>query len=464
VAVVLAGGTGQRVGLSTPKQLLKVAGKPIIEHTIAALNASPHVDEILVMMAPGHLDAVRDLLRAGAYAKVTQLLEGGETRNATTRRAIQALGDEECNVLLHDAVRPLVSQRIIEECVTALIDNAAVDTAIPSADTVIRVDESGHIMEDVPPRSLLRRGQTPQGFRLSVIRRAYELAAQESAFEANDDCTVVLRHLPDVPIVVVRGEERNMKVTEPIDVYLADRLFQVQSHDAPMRRSPAELRSVLSGKTMVVFGGSYGIGRGIVEVAEQHGATVLSFSRSTTRTHVERREEVIAACDRVLAEAGRVDYVVNTAGVLPSGQLVDASEDLVLSSTEINYLAPIYIAQTFHPHLRRTQGSLLLFTSSSHTRGRSGFSLYSSAKAAVVNLTQALADEWAADRIRVNCVNPERTATPMRSSAFGLEPENSLLSSRAVAEIAVGVVTSAWTGSIVDARREDGPVRPRVWR
>src|SRR5687767_14488913 len=103
--------------MSTPKQLLKVAGKPIIEHTIAALNASPHVDEILVMMAPGHLDAVRDLLRPGAYAKVTRLLEGGETRNATTRRAIQALGDEECNVLLHDAVRPLVSQRIIEDCV-----------------------------------------------------------------------------------------------------------------------------------------------------------------------------------------------------------------------------------------------------------------------------------------------------------------------------------------------------------
>jgi 2-C-methyl-D-erythritol 4-phosphate cytidylyltransferase len=157
----------------------------------------------------------------------------------------------------------------------------------------------------------------------------------------------------------------------------------------------------------------------------------------------------------VLAETGRVDYVVNAAGVLLREPLAEASDELIASSTEINYLAPIYIAQTFHPHLRRCRGSLLLFTSSSHTRGRSGYSLYSSAKAAVVNLTQALADEWAADGIRVNCMNPERTATPMRSTAFGAEPEDSLLASRTVAEIAVDVVTSSWTGSVIDARRED---------
>ena len=456
VAVVLAGGTGTRVGLSTPKQLLKVAGKPIIEHAIAALDSSPHVDEILVMMAPGHLDAVRELLRAGSYSKVTQLLEGGETRSATTRRAIEALGDSECNVLFHDAVRPLVSQRIIEDCVRALADNRAVDTAIASADTVIQVDgDYGRTIDDVPPRGLLRRGQTPQGFRLSVIRLAYEKAAQDPDFEATDDCTVVLRYLPEVPIIVVNGEERNMKVTQPIDVYLADRLFQMVNDDAPARQSPEQLRDALAGKTVVVFGGSYGIGRDIVEVAAAHGARTLSFSRSSTRTHVERREDVIAACDRALAETGRIDYVVNTAGVLPRGSLVEASEDTVLASTEINYLAPIFIAQTFHPYLRETQGSLLFFTSSSYTRGRSSYSLYSSAKAAIVNLTQALSDEWAADGIRVNCINPERTATPMRATAFGTEPEESLLASRTVAELAVDVITAPWTGNIVDARRED---------
>ncbi len=456
VAVVLAGGTGTRVGLSIPKQLIKVAGKPIIEHTIGVLDASPVVDEIIVMMTPGHLDAVHAIVRPGTYPKVTRVLEGAETRNGTTQRALDALGTEECNVLFHDAVRPLLSQRVIADCVAALDEYEAVDTAIPSADTIIRVDRAtGRTLEDVLPRHLLRRGQTPQGFRLSAIRRAYRLAGQDPNFEATDDCTVVLRYTPEVPIAVVRGEDRNMKVTEPIDVYIADKLFQLDSHDAPRPGGDAQYRAALEGKTVVVFGGSYGIGADIVRLAESHGATTFTFSRSATKTHVERRADIVAACEEVLAATGRVDYVVNAAGILPRGELAETSEETVYMATEVNYLAPIHIAQVFHPHLKETRGSLLLFTSSSYTRGRSGYSLYSSAKAAVVNLTQALADEWACDGVRVNCVNPERTATPMRTRAFGQEPEGTLLTSEAVAETSLNVLISSWTGHIVDVRRED---------
>ena len=455
VAVVLAGGTGTRVGLTIPKQLIKVAGKPIIEHTIGVLHSAPEIDEILVLMAPGHLDAIHNILRPGAYPKVTQILEGAETRNETTQRALEALGDEECNVLFHDAVRPLLSQRIITDCVEALQTYESVDTAIPSADTIIQVDPTGRTIDDVLRRSLLRRGQTPQGFRLSVIRRAYAEAAKDPHFEATDDCTVVLRYAPDVPIAVVAGEDRNMKVTEPIDVYIADKLFQLDSHDAPSPGDEAEYRAALEGKTVVVFGGSYGIGADIVRLAEAHGATAITFSRSSTNTHVERRDDIVAACEQALATTGRIDYVVNTAGILPRGELADESEETVYLATEVNYLAPIHIAQVFHPHLKQTRGSLLLFTSSSYTRGRSGYSLYSSAKAAVVNLTQALADEWAADGVRVNCVNPERTATPMRTKAFGQEPEGTLLTSEAVAETSINVLISSWTGHVVDVRRED---------
>src|SRR5829696_2891693 len=101
-----------------------------------------------------------------------------------------------------------------------------------------------------------------------------------------------------------------------------------------------------------------------------------------------------------------------SAGLLPRGELAETSEETIYSATDINYLAPIFIAQEFYPQLAKSNGSLLLFTSSSYTRGRSGYSLYSSAKAAVVNLTQALADEWSTSGVRVNCINPERTATP----------------------------------------------------
>src|SRR3712207_2232689 len=122
-------------------------------------------------MAPGYLDAVRAIVRNGDYTKVTQILEGAGTRNDTTAAALAALGDQECNVLLHDAVRPLVSQTIIAANVAALQTHQAVDTAIPSADTVIQVERSDNVMADVLPRHLLRRGQTPQSFRLSTIKQ-----------------------------------------------------------------------------------------------------------------------------------------------------------------------------------------------------------------------------------------------------------------------------------------------------
>lgn len=453
IAVLLAGGVGTRVGLDIPKQLIKIAGRPIMEHTLAALDAHPMVDEIIVLMAQGHLDAVHAMIRNGNYQKVTQVLEGADTRNETTLRAIRAVTDDEANLLFHDAVRPMVTERIITECFEALETYDAVDTAIPSADTIVELGEDGTIAA-IPPRARLRRGQTPQAFKASTIRRAYAEAGLDPHFEATDDCTVVLRYSPDVPIGIVLGDDRNMKVTEPIDVYIADKLFQLTTTDLPAPRTEEEYREAFAGKTMVVFGGSYGIGLDIANLAESYGCRVHSFSRSGTRTHVERREDVAAACRQVLESDGRVDFVVNTAGVLPRGTLADTSEETIYSATEINYLAPILIAQEFQPHLAETQGSLLLFTSSSYTRGRSGYSLYSSAKAAVVNLTQALADEWTGS-VRVNCINPERTGTPMRTKAFGEEDPSTLLESGTVASASLDVLLSHQTGHIIDVRRTD---------
>ncbi len=454
VAVVLAGGVGTRVGLDIPKQLLKIAGRTILEHTLSALDGHPDVEQIVVMMASGHLDAVHAIIRDGGYTKVTHVLEGADTRNGTTLRALDVVTGDDTKVLFHDAVRPLVSPRIISECFAALDRYDAVDVAIPSADTIIEVDEH-NVIRDIPPRAALRRGQTPQAFRAGVIRAAYAKAQQDPDFRATDDCTVVLRYSPDVPIWVVNGEERNMKVTDPIDVYIADKLFQLSTSNLPLTRSEDDYRAAVEGKTMVIFGGSYGIGSDIATLAEKHGARVFTFSRSSTGTHVERRVDVRAAVDAVLAETDRIDFVVNTAAVLPRGDLVDTSEETVYAATEINYLAPVLLAQEFFPHLRKTRGSMLNFTSSSYTRGRRGYSLYSSAKAAVVNLTQALADEWSGDGVRVNCINPERTSTPMRTKAFGQEPLESLLDSVEVARRSMDILISGETGLIIDIRKDD---------
>jgi ribitol-5-phosphate 2-dehydrogenase (NADP+) / D-ribitol-5-phosphate cytidylyltransferase len=326
--------------------------------------------------------------------------------------------------------------------------------AIPSADTILEVGED-NLVRNIPPRARLRRGQTPQAFRASVIRRAYEVAACDDSFTATDDCSVVVRYLPEEPIWLVTGDEQNMKITEPIDVYLADKLFQLTSRSDPRTLTTDEHVDALSGKTLVVFGASYGIGADIAELAKGYGANVFSFSRSGSGTHVERREDIAAAARQVLKESGRCDFVVNTAGVLTRGELHETSEETIYAATEVNYLAPVFIAQEFYPHLAESKGSLLLFTSSSYTRGRAGYSLYSSAKAAVVNLTQALADEWSGSGARVNCINPERTSTPMRSRAFGDEPPASLLGSEEVARVSLATLVSGDTGHIVDVRKTD---------
>ena len=130
-------------------------------------------------------------------------------------------------MLFHDAARPLVDQRIIADCVRALRTYEAVGVAVPTSDTIVIVDDD--VMTSMPRRDRLRRCQTPQGFRLQVIRRAYELAQADPAFTdlaATDDCGVVLRYLPEVTIAVVPGSERNMKITYPDDLRVAESLLK----------------------------------------------------------------------------------------------------------------------------------------------------------------------------------------------------------------------------------------------
>jgi 2-C-methyl-D-erythritol 4-phosphate cytidylyltransferase len=454
VAVVLAGGSGSRIGLDTPKQLLKVAGRTVIEHTVEALQDCAEIDEIIVMMAPDRLaTAERLLLGNPRLGKVTQVLPGGTDRNESTRAALPAVGPDECNVLFHDAVRPLLPPHVIRACVEALKTYEAVDVAITSADTIIRVDESGCIVE-IPDRSQLRRGQTPQGFRLSTIRRAYELAAADPEFRATDDCGVVIRYLPDVPIYVVPGDELNVKVTYPIDLFLVDKLFQLGSHFAE-KGADSDGADRLRGKTIVVFGGSSGIGRDVAKLAAQAGCRVFSFSRSTTGTYVERPDTVVRALRDAADEAGRIDAVVLTAAQLATGPLSAMTDADVLQQVGVNLLGPINVARAAEQYLRESSGHLVLFTSSSYTRGRAHYALYSATKAAVVNLAQALADEWSDDGVHVNVVNPERTRTPMRMQAFGIEPEETLLRSDAVASTVLDLFGSDMTGHVIDVRRDD---------
>ena len=223
VAVVLGGGIGNRFGATVPKQLLTLCGKTLVEHCVAAFSAAPGVDEVLLVMPADYADEAAKL----AGDQVRAVIPGGVTRSDSVRNALAYLGAfhpaETTGVLLHDAARPLVSQRIIADCVAALRTHDAVGTAIPTSDTIV-IAEDG-VMSHVPPRETLYRCQTPQCFRLSVIAKAHELAASDPAFVPTDDCGVVLRYLPDVPVRIVKGSEQNIKVTYPGDLAIAEALL-----------------------------------------------------------------------------------------------------------------------------------------------------------------------------------------------------------------------------------------------
>ncbi len=232
VAVVLGGGTGRRIGAPLPKQLLRLGGRTLLEHCVAAFEQAPGVDEILVVMADGYVEQVRAMLADGGYGKVTGVIAGGVARPDSTRVALAAItqavseagGDPAgCAVLLHDAARPLVDQRIIADCVAALGVHEAAGVAVPASDTIVITDNG--VMHSMPRRETLWRCQTPQCFRLPVIARAHELAAADPDFAPTDDCGVVLRYLPDVDVHIVPGSERNLKITYPHDLAVAEALL-----------------------------------------------------------------------------------------------------------------------------------------------------------------------------------------------------------------------------------------------
>lgn len=225
VAVLLAGGVGARAGLGMPKQFAELRGRTILEHSLIALHDHPAVEGVLVVMAPGFVDAALEV--TARHPRTLAVIEGGAERSDSTVNALRWLavhGHDDADVLVHDAARPLVSAQIVSDCVTALAAHAAVGVAVRSSDTILRTDASGRIV-DVPPRSELWRAQTPQGFRAGVLQAAYDVALADPAFVATDDCSVVLRYLPDVGVHVVEGDDRNMKVTGPLDLALAEALL-----------------------------------------------------------------------------------------------------------------------------------------------------------------------------------------------------------------------------------------------
>lgn len=451
VVVILAGGQGVRFDYELPKQFVKVAGKPVIAHTIEVFEKHPSIHDIYIVAFSDYLWMMEDIVQKNAYKKVRKILNGGETRQESSMIGIVACDDDVNKILIHDAVRPFVSEAIVSEVLLKLDNYPAVDVGMPVSDTIIKVLEN-RIIAEIPERKYLWRGQTPQGFRLSVIKKAHLMAEKEGFKRATDDCSLVLRYnLGD--IYVVDGSEHNIKVTYPLDISIADKIFQIHNEKVHHVDKRA-LKKRLKEKVLVVFGGTSGIGLEICKFGRALGAHTYSFSRRTG-VDVRRLKDVKKVLGEIYREHGKIDAIVNAASILKMAFIETADESDIIDQININLIGNINITKAGIPYLKESCGNFTFFASSSYTRGRGGYLPYSASKAGLVNFAQGLADEVSHHGIKVIVINPARTATPLRRKAFGKEDKDTLISAKFVALVTLEAITSDLTGIVINVNKQD---------
>jgi 2-C-methyl-D-erythritol 4-phosphate cytidylyltransferase len=219
VALIVAAGSGERLGAGRPKALVELAGRPLVQWSIDALRDVEGIERIVIALPPG----------TASPPGVTGV-EGGATRSDSVRRALGAAGDGD-PVVVHDAARPLVTRELTEQVIAALEADQDADAAIaasPVTDTVKRVDGAGAVSETLE-RSELWAVQTPQVFRRAALERALDVSPQELAM-ATDDAWLVER--AGGRVIVVRASEENLKVTRPFDLRVAELLLGMRRAEA----------------------------------------------------------------------------------------------------------------------------------------------------------------------------------------------------------------------------------------
>jgi 2-C-methyl-D-erythritol 4-phosphate cytidylyltransferase len=239
--VIVAAGSGERLGFGMPKAKVPLGGEPMLVHAIRGALKSGVPDQICVALPRGDVElrSICETLTvemAGSNGPALELVNGGDSRSESVRAALDAVRGDITAVLIHDAARPLAPAEVYERITAALANGAkAVIPALAVVDTIKNVEpaqlgDSGLRVERVqgtPARSQLRAIQTPQGFDLPTLRRAHEFAATldaEAAAEITDDAMLVEAIGEDV--FVVQGSSHSLKITTPTDLLLAEALLQ----------------------------------------------------------------------------------------------------------------------------------------------------------------------------------------------------------------------------------------------
>ncbi len=226
-AVILAGGIGTRLDPSSPKQLIQIGDRSILEHSVDAFETNSLVDEIIIVINRESTQLTEKLVSKSNYKKVTAVIEGGTTRQKSSRNGLSAINNDESCVLIHDAARPLVTQELITGCIKKLEKYEAIVPVVEVTDTIAEVNRDNRITV-IPDRRFLRKIQTPQGFKTAVIKEAHRLYLEQNKHDATDDCSMVLQ-FDLAEVHTIGGSEDNIKITYPGDLQIAERIRKLRS-------------------------------------------------------------------------------------------------------------------------------------------------------------------------------------------------------------------------------------------
>lgn len=437
------GGAGARFGSATPKQFHRLAGKKVYLYTLETFLESQLFEEIILVCPERWLGAVKEDI--APYCNIPiRVVSGGDTRQESSLNGLLACGDRTQLVVIHDAVRPFISKEILAENIASALEHLAVDTCIPSADTLVYAPRGNQVM-DIPSRAEYLRGQTPQSFGYSLILGAHLKAKNNGICNQSDDCSLVMRE--GHPVYVVQGSEENIKITSELDLFLAEQILR-------LRNTPSvalEQRSSLDGKRIAVTGGTGGIGRALCTLLEKEGAIPVILSRSATEYPVDLTsyENTRATFEKIHEQVGPLDGLVNSIGLLKNRQLGELTHEEIDSLVSTNLTGVIYSCKCAH---LKEGAHIINIASSSYSRGRKNTAIYSSVKAALVNFSQGLAEER--ENLLINVLVPQRTHTTMRTDNFPDEDPETLLHPNEVAsEIIALLKARAITGTIVEVRK-----------
>ena len=229
IALILAAGTGSRMGnADKPKQFLPIYGKPLMIHTIEAFEMHDDIEKIVVVTSEGYEDQVKVWCKQYDLGKVKAVVHGSDSRQGSVYNGLQAIKELGVNgddiIVIHDAARPLISQNIITNNIEACKKYDAVDTVIKATDTIVASSDAERIT-NIPNRSELYQGQTPQTFKFALISEAHEKAKSGQIPNVTDDTKLVISMGKDVHLV--EGSKQNFKITTFDDLMMLKALLKI---------------------------------------------------------------------------------------------------------------------------------------------------------------------------------------------------------------------------------------------